>query len=122
MSIVVGSKAKAHLKGKGCNCAGDALDGLEAVLMWYLEDGAAKAKANGRKTVRAYDFVADAKGGADVVVGSRCKAVLKEKGCNTAGDAINGLQSLAGHYLDQAAERAKANGRKTVRKHDFVCM
>ena len=54
--IVVSSKAKSILKKLGCNTAGDALEGLNEVLYWYLEQGAKRAKANGRKTVRSYDF------------------------------------------------------------------
>ena len=54
--IVVSSKAKSVLKKAGCNTAGDALEGLNAVLYWYLEQATKRAKANGRKTVRAHDF------------------------------------------------------------------
>lgn len=57
-SLVVGSKAKAVLKKANCNVAGDAFDGLNNVIHWYLAQAAARAKANGRKTVRAHDFVA----------------------------------------------------------------
>lgn len=55
-SLVVGSKAKAVLKKAKCNVAGDAFDGLNAVIHWYLDQAARRAKANGRKTVRAHDF------------------------------------------------------------------
>lgn len=54
--IVVSSKAKALLKKAGCNTAGDALEGLNGVLYWYIEQAAKRAKLNGRKTVRAHDF------------------------------------------------------------------
>ncbi len=54
--IVVSSKAKALIKKAGCNTASDALDGLNAVLYWYISQAAARAKANGRKTVRGHDF------------------------------------------------------------------
>ncbi len=54
--IVVSSKAKALLKKAGCNTASDALEALNKVLYWYIEQAAARAKANGRKTVRSYDF------------------------------------------------------------------
>ena len=57
--IVVSSKAKAVLKKAGCNTAGDALEGLNGVLYWYLEQATKRAKANGRKTVRAHDFCAE---------------------------------------------------------------
>ena len=56
--LVVGSKTKAVLKEADCNCSGDALVGLNEVLHWYLDQAAKRAKANGRKTVRAHDFVA----------------------------------------------------------------
>jgi len=56
--IVVASKAKAALKKAGCNTASGALEALNGVLYWYIEQAAARAKANGRKTVRDYDFMA----------------------------------------------------------------
>jgi len=55
--LLVGSKTKAALKGYGVNVASDALDGLNGVLHWYLDQAAKRAAANGRKTVRAHDFV-----------------------------------------------------------------
>ena len=54
--LIIASKAKAILKKGGCNTAGDALDGLNGVVYWYLEQAGKRAKANGRKTVRAHDF------------------------------------------------------------------
>jgi hypothetical protein len=59
------------------------------------------------------------KGGEPLVVTSKAKAFLKKAGCNTAGDAMDGLNGWVYHLLEQAAKRAKANGRKTVRSHDF---
>jgi hypothetical protein len=56
--MLVASKVKAALKGKGCNTAGDALDGLNGWVSWLVEQAATRAKANGRKTVRAHDFYA----------------------------------------------------------------
>ncbi len=56
--LVISSKAKAVLKKAKCNTAGDALEGLNAVIYWYLEQASKRAKANGRKTVRAHDFTA----------------------------------------------------------------
>ncbi|MEK7388176.1 MAG: hypothetical protein AAB036_00610 [Elusimicrobiota bacterium] len=54
-----------------------------------------------------------------LVIASKAKAVLKKAGCNTAGDALESLNGLVYWYLEQSAKRAKANGRKTVRGHDF---
>ncbi len=55
--LLVGSKTKAVLKGHGVNVAGDALEGLNGIIYWYLEQATKRAAANGRKTVRAHDFV-----------------------------------------------------------------
>lgn len=54
--IVVQSKFKEALKAHDVNVASDALEGANAVIHWYLEQAAERAKANGRKTVRAHDF------------------------------------------------------------------
>ena len=55
-----------------------------------------------------------------LVVGSKVKAIIKEAGCNTGGDAMDGLNGWLYWLVDQAAKRAKENGRKTVRAHDFI--
>ena len=57
-----------------------------------------------------------------LVIASKAKGVLKKAGCNTAGDAFDSLNEYLYWLLDQAAKRAKSNGRKTVRGHDFVIM
>ena len=54
-----------------------------------------------------------------LVVSSKVKALLKKAKCNTAGDALEGLNEWIYYLIDEAAKRAKANGRKTVRSHDF---
>ena len=56
-SLIVSSKAKEILRKAGCNTAGDGLDGLNGWVYWLLEQAAKRAKANGRKTVRNYDFM-----------------------------------------------------------------
>ena len=53
---------------------------------------------------------------------SKVKSTIKSNGCNTAGDAIEGLNAILHWHIEQAAQRAKANGRKTVRAHDFIVM
>ncbi|MBI5202575.1 MAG: hypothetical protein HY925_13375 [Elusimicrobia bacterium] len=57
-----------------------------------------------------------------VLVGSKVKGLIKAAKCNTAGDALEGLNGWVHWLCDQAAKRAKANGRKTVRAHDFIVM
>ena len=54
-----------------------------------------------------------------MLVASKVKARIKDAGFNTAGDALDGLNELVAQYVDRATRRANANGRKTVRAHDF---
>jgi histone H3/H4 len=56
--LLVGSKTKVALKAHGVNVGGDVLDALNEVVHWYLQQAAARAGANGRKTVRSHDFMA----------------------------------------------------------------
>jgi hypothetical protein len=64
----------------------------------------AKAKTSGRDML---------------IVGSKSKEVLKGFGLNVASDALAGLNEVVYWYLKSAAKRTEANGRKTVRAHDF---
>jgi hypothetical protein len=55
-----------------------------------------------------------------LLVGSKVRGLIKDADCNTAGDAIDGLNQWVYWLIQQATTRAKANGRKTVRAHDFM--
>ena len=57
-----------------------------------------------------------------LLVASKVRQMLKDAGCNTAGDALDGLNGYVGWLVSQAAKRAAENGRKTVRAHDFAIM
>jgi len=56
--LLVASKVRQMLKDQDCNVAGDALEGLNGYVAWLVQQAAARAKHNGRKTVRAHDFMA----------------------------------------------------------------
>lgn len=55
--LLVASKVRQLIKDAGCNTAGDALDGLNGYVAWLVQQAAARAGENGRKTVRAHDFM-----------------------------------------------------------------
>lgn len=55
-----------------------------------------------------------------LVVGSKLKDAIRKHKCNVGGDVIEGVNEYVYWLVDQAAARAKANGRKTVRKHDIM--
>src|SRR3569833_2754341 len=54
-----------------------------------------------------------------LLVASKVKTLIKDAGCNTAGDALDGLNNYVYWLVQTAATRAAANGRTTVRAHDF---
>ena len=56
---------------------------------------------------------------ANLVVGSKVKEAIKASGCNTGGDVMAGLDTEVNAIISKAADRAKANGRKTVRASDL---
>jgi len=57
-----------------------------------------------------------------LLVSSKVRGMIKDAGCNTAGDALDGLNAYVYALVQQAAKRAGENGRKTVRAHDFWVM
>jgi hypothetical protein len=55
--LLVASKVKEKIKGNNCNTGGDAVDGLNMWVHWLIQQATKRANANGRKTVRAHDFM-----------------------------------------------------------------
>jgi len=53
--LVVGSKAKAYIKSKGLMCSSGVLEAVNSCVYECLDKAAARAEANGRKTVQAKD-------------------------------------------------------------------
>ena len=54
-----------------------------------------------------------------LVVASKVKAYIKSKEMHTSSDAISVLSDKVCAILDDAAERAKANRRSTVKAQDL---
>jgi histone H3/H4 len=50
---------------------------------------------------------------------SKLYEVLKAHGMRLSGDAIDAVDEMVEEAIKKAAERAKANGRKTVKGCDF---
>jgi len=57
-SLFIKSKVREYIKSKGCNTSGDLLDGdtLNNAISNILDKAIARAKANGRKTVKDRDL------------------------------------------------------------------
>ncbi len=56
--LLVGSKTKEALKGKGFNVSSDALNAMNEYVYWIVDQAQKKCAANGRKTIRPYDILA----------------------------------------------------------------
>ena len=54
-----------------------------------------------------------------LVVASKVKEAVKKYDMNTAGDFTEGLSVNVADMIKTAADRAKGNGRKTVRAADL---
>jgi hypothetical protein len=54
-----------------------------------------------------------------MVVSSKVKAYIKDKGCMTSGDALEALNCKLACMLDAAVERTKGNKRSTVKPQDL---
>ena len=54
--LVVGSKVKAYVRGKGCMAAGDLVEAVSSQVYNLLDRAADRTKANKRSTVRPQDL------------------------------------------------------------------
>jgi histone H3/H4 len=54
-----------------------------------------------------------------VVVASKVKEAIKEAGCQSSGDLVEAISEKVHEILEAAVERAKHNGRATVRPYDL---
>ena len=55
-----------------------------------------------------------------VVVSKLKKYIRSVSGMNTAGNVVPALSDTIRHLCDQAIEKAKTDGRKTVMDRDFM--
>lgn len=54
-----------------------------------------------------------------LVVVSKVKEYVKGKGLQTSETAVEALSKAVGELLDKAIERAKDNGRQTIKDRDI---
>lgn len=55
--LLVGSKTKEALKGKGYNVSSDTLEAMNEYVYWLVDQAQKRCAANGRKTIRPYDIM-----------------------------------------------------------------
>ncbi|MBI5347469.1 MAG: DUF1931 domain-containing protein [Candidatus Aenigmarchaeota archaeon] len=54
-----------------------------------------------------------------LVVQSKIKGLAKKKEMSCGADAVQALSKEVACLVDKAAERAKANGRRTIKERDI---
>ena len=54
-----------------------------------------------------------------LVVGSKMKDAVKSAGCQSSGDLIQAVSDRVHEMIESAVQRAKSNGRATVRPYDL---
>lgn len=54
----------------------------------------------------------------DLLVQSKVRAYIKDAGLNTGGDTLEALDKRLAELISDAADRAKANDRKTLMAKD----
>jgi histone H3/H4 len=115
-SVIVKAKIKEVVTGY--NVGGDLAEGLNKIATMLVEQAAARAEGNNRKTVQAKDvFVGDVNAKSMLVVKSKVKELVD--GYNVSGDFAEALNEVLIWFVSQAAARADANGRKTVMAKDL---
>ncbi len=118
--LVTVSKVKEVISGADMRTDGSLPDALDQKVRDLLNGAVRRAQENGRRTVRPEDLAGSSVGGpASLTVQSKVRGVISEQDLRVDGslpEAVNGhVQSM----LNEAVERARANGRSTVRPHDL---
>ncbi len=118
--LVTVSKVREVISGADMRTDSSLPDALNDRVADLLDGAIQRSRDNGRATVRPEDLAGRAASSpASLSVASRVKDVVKNAGLRSdgsLGEAVNGhLQSM----LSEAIDRARANGRSTVRPHDL---
>ena len=118
---VVASRVREEISSNSFKTGSDAIEVLDDFIAWLIDNASVRAEQNGRKTVRAHDFVASpANLEQSYIVSSRVKDRIKGMGFKASSDVMDGLNTYINWKIDAACRRAENNGRKTIRGHDFM--
>ena len=115
--IVVKSKLKEV--ANGCNVSGDFAEALNKVAHEQVKHAIKRAQANNRKTIGPKDvYLGKTSSKTMLLVKSKVKDATGGK-VSVSGDFAEALNEVLVWLVQQAAERAQANGRKTVGAKDL---
>ena len=85
----------------------DTIEVLDDFIAWLIDNASVRAEQNGRKTVRAHDFVASpAELEQSYIVSSRVKERIRGMGFNASSDVMDGLNTYITWKIDAACRRS----------------
>lgn len=123
-NLVIVSKTKKFIKDRaGLNTSAAFFEVASKKIETLCKNAIAHAQQDGRKTVMGRDFGADdaLKVEEVLVVASKVKKLIKEQaGLNTSSQVIDALTQQVQLFCDEAAQKAKGDGRKTVMDRDLT--
>ena len=114
--LIVKSKIKEAVSD--VNVSSDVPDALDKIAEDLVKKAAKRADANDRKTIQAKDaYVGKNMAKAMLIVKSKVKD--SAQGHNVSGDFAEALNEVINWVVAQGAQRAKANGRRTLQARDL---
>lgn len=118
--LVTVSKVKEVIGGKDMRTDGSLPDALDEKVRDLVKGAMERTRENGRSTVRPEDVAGrGATGAASLTVASRVQGVIREGGFRVDSSLVDALNGHIQSMLEEGIERAKANGRSTVRPYDL---
>jgi histone H3/H4 len=118
--LITVSQVKEVIGGADMRTDGSLPDALHERVTELLNGAVVRARENGRKTVRPEDLAGgSANNPRSVTVASRVRSVISDADLRVDGSLPDAINGHVEGMLEEAIERARANGRSTVRPYDL---
>ncbi len=119
-TVITISKVRNVVTGAGMRTDGALPDELNQRVLDLLSGAMQRARDNGRSTVRPDDLAGQrAFDPVGVTLAGRVQAVVRGAGLRVGGNLIEALNGHVQAILREGIEKARSNGRSTVRPHDL---
>ncbi len=119
-SVITVSKLREVIGGGDLRVDNALPDAVNRCVLDLVEGAVRRARQNGRSTVRPDDLAGQrAFDPVGVTVASRVQGLIREAGLRVDGNLVDALNGHVQAILKEGMEKARANGRSTVRPHDL---
>lgn len=119
-SVITISKVRDVISAAGMRTDSALPDELNQRVLTLISGAIQRARDNGRSTVRADDLAGQrAFDPVGVTLAGRVQAVIRAAGVRVGGNLVDALNGHVHAILTEGIEKARANGRSTVRPHDL---